>query len=152
MPQSTVTTRETPSSAMPGDVGAELAEGQHGEGGRADPVDVVVAVDADLLAGRDGGDDPLHCDRCVAQQERVVPGLLAGQEPPRRSRIAAPASNEHRGSDLAYAELGGERSHGLPRARTDRPAARLHRRRGYERGRTDPSYVLSPRSCRPRTS
>src|SRR5215212_11083021 len=38
---------------VPLDVGAELAQHEDGEHRRADPVDVVVAVDTDALAARD---------------------------------------------------------------------------------------------------
>src|SRR5215467_7550292 len=39
---------------VPGDVGTELAQEQDGEGGGGDPVDVVVAVDADPAPLLDG--------------------------------------------------------------------------------------------------
>ena len=59
---------------VPGDVGAELAQDQDGERGGADPVGVVVAVNADLLARRDGRTDRLDRAGHVPEQERIVPG------------------------------------------------------------------------------
>ena len=106
MPQSTVSTRPTPSAArrsivsrgeavalleaarqVPFDVRPELPQGQHGERGRADPVDVVVAVDADPLAGRDRRADAVDRRGHVAERERVVPGRLRLEERARRRRL-----------------------------------------------------------------
>ena len=46
-----------PARQVPRDVGAELAEDEHGESGGADAVDVVVAVHADALPRLDRGAD-----------------------------------------------------------------------------------------------
>ena len=106
MPQSTVRTRSKPSSAsrvsagsfrpypssnrdgeMPRNVGsalsfgAELAQQQHGERGRADAVGVVVAVDADARTRLDGGDDRLDRLTHVAEGEGIVAGQGALEEP-----------------------------------------------------------------------
>src|SRR5438876_11003256 len=67
---------------VPGHLRAELAQGQDGEDGRADPVRVVVAVDADRLAGCDRPAGRLARGGHVPEQERVVQRLLAGQEGP----------------------------------------------------------------------
>ena len=65
---------------VPGDVGAELAEDQDGEGRGADPVRVVVAVDADPLAGSDRGADRLDRGGHVPEQEGVVGGHRSVEE------------------------------------------------------------------------
>jgi hypothetical protein len=57
---------------VPVDLRAQLAQGQHGERGRADAVDVVVAVDADPLAALDRPPDPGDRDGSVAQEVRIV--------------------------------------------------------------------------------
>ena len=62
------------------DLRAELAQDEHGERGRADPVGVVVAVDADLRPGRDGRPDRLAGLAHVAELERIVLGQLGGEE------------------------------------------------------------------------
>ena len=146
MPQSTVRRRPTPSvasrstvsSAMPypsskrlgrcqHHVGAGFTQRQHGDRGGADPVDVVVAVHADLLSGCDRGLDPLHCGGHVAEEKRVVTGRLGGQKDARRCGVAVPAAREHGGGDLAHAELAGELEHRLAVTLPDRPAPVLHR-------------------------
>ena len=62
---------------MPRDVGAELAQQEDGERGRADPVGVVVAVHADARAGLDRRGDRLDRLAHVAEGKRIV----AGQRP-----------------------------------------------------------------------
>ena len=47
---------------MPLDVGAELAQHEHGQHGRADAVDVVVAVHANSLSCGDRRADAFDCD------------------------------------------------------------------------------------------
>ena len=102
---------------VPADVGAELAQRQHGERGRADAVDVVVAVDADPLAAlrpRLGSARPRPpCRRAGAGRGRC----------PRASRNARAASGRRsprrtstRGRHLADAELAPERPHARPDA------------------------------------
>ncbi len=107
MPQSTVSTRSNPSSAsrvsvcavqpvallepgrqMPGWIGTELAQQQHGERGRADAVGVVVAVHADARPRLDRSRDRGHRRAHVAEQERVVTRTARrpGSAPPRRGR------------------------------------------------------------------
>ena len=108
---------------MPLDVGSELAQDEHREDGCADPVDVVVAVDADPLAGRDCRVDRL--DRRVhgAEQPWIVQGLLAGQVSPRLVGVAVAAPDEHACRDLAEVELLREVARLPVRARTDGPDA-----------------------------
>ena len=69
-----------PARQVPADVGAELAQGQHGERGGANAVDVVVAVHTDPLARRDRGQDPLDGGAGVAQEQWIVTGQLACEE------------------------------------------------------------------------
>ena len=76
---------------MPVDVRPELAERRHRERCRADPVDVVVAVDADPLARRDRCSDPVACGRGVAEQLRVVTRAA-----PRREMLAPPRGRRTR--------------------------------------------------------
>ena len=61
-----------PRRQMPDGLGAELAEQEDGEGGRADPVGVVVAVNGDPPAGGDGRADRLDRLAHVPERERVV--------------------------------------------------------------------------------
>ena len=75
------------------DVGAELAQDEHGQRGRADPVGVVVAVDADPRPGRDRRPDRVAGLAHVAELERIVLGQLRVEERARllqgrRSRAA----------------------------------------------------------------
>ena len=78
---------------VPVDVGAEVAEHRDGERGRADPVDVVVAVDADALASRRSPrGSPSHASSTCAEEERVVAGVDGGEEGLRLLGVAvAPA-------------------------------------------------------------
>jgi hypothetical protein len=111
---------------VPFDLGAELPQDEHGQDRGADAVDVVVAVDADPLPGRDGRADALDRPAHVADQQRIAQRLLAAEERPRGLEVAVSAPDEHAGRDLADAERLGE-GVGLPvRARTDCPGALLH--------------------------
>ena len=65
---------------VPLDVGAELAQRAYREGGGADPVRVVVAVDADAPAGGDRLADERAGGLDVAEPERVVPGGSAARK------------------------------------------------------------------------
>src|SRR3989475_5927571 len=114
--------RQVPLDLRPG-----LAQDEDGECSRADAVRVVVAVDADSLPSRDRGPDPLDRNGHVAKEERVVQRLLAGQEGPRLVGVVVSAPDEHAGRDLADAKLPGKGARLPVRARTDRPAALLHR-------------------------
>ena len=114
MPQSTVSTRSTPSSAsrasvsalqpvalleprrqVPRRLGAELAQQQDGERGGADAVGVVVAVDADARARRDRGADRLDrrapCRR--ARTGRARAARPRGTAAPRRRRRGRAATS-----------------------------------------------------------
>ena len=95
---------------MPCDVGAELAEDEHGEGGGADAVDVVVAVHADARPCLDRSADPFDRKGHVAKQERVVAGELRVEEATRDLRIPVATAHEHAGGDLVQSELAGERA------------------------------------------
>ena len=113
---------------MPLHDAAEGTQDTDGDHCRADAVDVVVAVHADPLTGRDRRANPLDRGGHVSKLERIPQRLLAGEERARRVGVAVAAPDEHACRDLAEAELTGERV-GLPvRARTDRPGALRHRR------------------------
>ena len=71
---------------MPVDVGAELAQQKDGERGRRDPVDVVVAVDADALACGDRRAEAFARGLHVTEAERIVRRLLALEEAACRRR------------------------------------------------------------------
>ena len=71
---------------VPVDVGAELAQQQHGERRRGDPVDVVVAVDADPPARGDRRADPLA--RGLACR-RAGTGRAAACSPSRNARASS---------------------------------------------------------------
>ena len=130
---------------MPLDVRAELPQQEDCEHGRADPVNVVVAVDADPLAGGDRRAYPLDGNGHVAQEGGIVQGLFAGQEGPRHLGVAVAAPDEHACRDLAEAELLREAARLPVRARTDSPDALRHARLPYERCRTAPTS--GPSSC-----
>ena len=93
-----------PARQMPLDLGAERAKRQDGERGRADAVDVVVAVDADPRPRGDRGPDPLDRDRHVAEQQRVVRLALAGEEGARLLDVVEAAADQDRGDDGRDAE------------------------------------------------
>ena len=144
IPQSTVTTRRAalvreardrggadavalvePARQMPVDLRAEASEREHGQGRGADPVDVVVAVDADPLAPLDR--EPDACDRLlhVAEAERIVARGIRREERACRVGVAVPAADEDGCGHLVEPELGHQALHLAVRARTKRPAA-LH--------------------------
>jgi hypothetical protein len=93
------------------DLGAELAQDEHCQRGRADPVGVVVPVDADSLPGGDGTTDCLAGSFHVAEQERVVLGQLGREERPGAIRVRVAAPYQHRRQRLANAELAHESLH-----------------------------------------
>ena len=97
------------------DVGAQLAKDQHGERRRADPVRVVVAVDADPLARRNRRADRVAGLSHVPELERIVLGKLRLEEGEGPLGLAVPAADEHARRDGAELQLLGERVHELPR-------------------------------------
>ena len=119
---------------MPVDVRPELAQRRHRERRRADPVDVVVTVDADALARRDRRLDPVASGSGVAEQLRVVMRRLGGEKRSRRSGVAVPAPDEDAGGDPADPERSRESARLIVRAGTDRPRALLHRGLTVRRG------------------
>jgi hypothetical protein len=112
---------------VPVDVRAELAQARHGERRRADPVDVVVAVDADALARRDRGADPVARRGGVPEERGVMPRRLRREECPRGFGVAVPAPDEDAGGDPADPERLSKGARLTVRAGTDRPRALLHR-------------------------
>src|SRR5262249_21067750 len=115
-----------PARQMRYDVGPELAQDQDREGGRADPVGVVIPVDADATAGGDGAADRLTRRGHVAEPERVMRWKLACQERPRTGGVVVTSTDENRGRRAADLEIPHEGRRGLPVARFDRPAAVVH--------------------------
>ena len=113
---------------VPVDVRAELAQTGDRERRGADAVDVVVAVDADPLARRDRGADPVAGRGGVAEERRVVARRLGREECPRHFGVAIPAPDEDAGGDPADPERRGKGARLIVRAGTDRPRALLHRR------------------------
>ncbi|MBV8561704.1 MAG: hypothetical protein JOZ56_01300 [Actinobacteria bacterium] len=112
---------------VPRDVGAELAQEQDGERRRGDPVDVVVAVDADAPAVGDGCADALAGEGHVAEQERVVRRLLPFEEAARAVRVVVAAADEDGGGDVGDAERAHELGLGRVRAGSEDPGAVDHR-------------------------
>src|SRR5581483_10375729 len=113
---------------VPVDLGAELAEGQDGERGRADAVDVVVAVDADPGAGGDRRTDPLARLAHVAEQERIVARRFAREERGRALGVAVAASDQDAGGRLGDAEDVRERRSLARVAGFERPRRLVHGR------------------------
>ena len=93
---------------MPRDVGAELAEDEDGQGGRADPVGVVVAVDADLPSLCDGTPNRLTGRLHVAEPKRVVFRQLGGEEFAGPSRVCVSAPYEDGRESLTQPEIAHE--------------------------------------------
>ena len=110
----------------PAHLGAELLEQDHSKRGRGNPVDVVVAVHADLLPGRHGGVNTLHSLGHVAKREGVVPGRLGGEKRTRQLGIGEASANEHRSGQLAQLELARQPAHFARINRLDRPTSLLH--------------------------
>ena len=109
---------------MPIDVGAELAEEEHGKRGRTDAVDVVIAMHADACSTLHSRSDPFYGGRHVAEKKGIVPGKIGIQETPRVARIVVAAADEHGRCDVADAELSRERSRCVDVEGGDRPGAR----------------------------
>ena len=116
-----------PRRQMPGRIGTELPQQEHGERGRADPVGVVVAVHADARARLDRGRDRRDGRAHVAEQERVVAGKLSGEEAGRLGGLAVAAADEHRGGHLVDAELSRQRLDLTVRTRCELPGSGCHR-------------------------
>src|SRR4051794_11668809 len=80
---------------VPFDLGAELPPDQDGEGGRTDPVRVVVTVDADSPSARDRSADR-RAGRChIAETLRVMRRERTLEERARPRDVLVPAANEH---------------------------------------------------------
>ena len=99
-----------PAREVPDDVGAELPQRQRRERRGADPVDVVVAVDADPLAPLDRGAEPLDGRGHVTEQERVVRDALGLEEGARRRRDRRAPAHEHGRDGLRDAERAATRA------------------------------------------
>jgi hypothetical protein len=97
-----------PARQMPRDVGTQLAKHEDSERSGADPVDVVVAVDADSRS-RCGGRMDALAGRChVTEHEGVVPGRLAREKSRRGRGIVVPPADQHTRDRLAHIELARE--------------------------------------------
>src|SRR5262249_21046303 len=75
---------------MPVDVGSEIAERRYRERRRADAVDVVVAVDADPLPGRERVADGVAGPVDVAEEPRIMERCRPLEERPSGGRVAVP--------------------------------------------------------------
>ena len=122
---------------MPGDLCAELAQEENGEGGGGDAVHVVVAVDADPATLLHRGSDLRACGLHVPQQEWIVRRLLAVEEAARDSRVGVAAPDQYRGRQLRDAELADEPGLGVGRAVGECPDAFVHVQPSYGDGRTE---------------
>src|SRR6266516_4811694 len=111
---------------MPVDVGPELAQDQDGQGGCADPVRVVVAVNADAPALGDGGANRLTRSGHVPEAERVVRRQRSLEEPARAGHIFVATPDEHGRRRRAERELTSERRDGVALTWFDRPGALVH--------------------------
>ena len=85
-------------------LGAQLAQGADQDRGRADAVDVEVAVDGDPLAGLDRGADPLDDGRHRVELARLV-GLVGLEEGARLLGRPVAAADEGDRDRLAQPEL-----------------------------------------------
>ena len=134
-----------PARQAPVDRRAELPQDEDADGGRGDPVDVVVAVHADALSRGDRGADPLDGGGHVAERQRVVTGVVCLEERARLDGVVEAAPDEHGGRRLAYSQLSGERLDPRPVARSGDPAAILHRPRSTV-GRHRVAMAVAPRT------
>ena len=95
---------------VPVGVGAERPQSVDQDRGRADPVDVVVAVDRDARAPAHVVED--QGDRAGHPAEGLERMLVGGGEPrARRGGLAEPPAHEHLGQGRADAELALQREH-----------------------------------------
>ena len=122
---------------VPGDLGAELAQEEDGEGGGGDPVHVVVAVDADPPARLHGGADLRARGVHVAEQGGIVRGLLAVEEVACRGRVGVAAADQHAGRQLGDPERADEPGLVVRRAVGECPGAFVHVQPSYGGGRTE---------------
>ena len=132
-----------PAGQVPVDVGAERAQRAHEDRRRADPVDVVVAVDRDARAAARVVEDRPHRD--VDPGEGRGRMVVARLEPrARRARVAEPAAGEHLRDHEAQPEVALQREHLVDRARWDvEPGGHAARRLGAG---SDGIGVLRPRA------
>ena len=122
---------------MPDDLSAELAQQEDGERGGGDAVDVIVAVDADPATLLHGGADVRARSLHVAEQERVVRGLLPVEETPGDGRIGVAAPEEYGGGQLRDPERANELGLAGGRAIGECPGAFVHLWPSYGDGRTE---------------
>ena len=116
-------------------VRAELPQHEHRNGRRGDPVDVVVAVDADALSRRDRGADPSTattmspsvCGSCAGGSAARNPRAASGSSSPRRTSTVAVVSLTPSSSASASTRL---QSHGRV---VQRPSCIAARRYGRDR-------------------
>ena len=111
---------------MPVDVGPELAQDQDGQGGCADPVRVVVAVNADAPPLGNRGANRLTRSGHVPEAERVVRRQRSLEEPARAGHIFVATPDEHGRRRRAERELTSERRDGVALTWFDRPGALVH--------------------------
>ena len=111
---------------VPRHVGTDLSQREHGEGGGADAVDVVIAVDADFLAPFRGEPQARHRGHHVAQEERIVADTFRLEEGTCNIGVAEAAAHEHGRDGLREAERGGQLLDVRERDRLDLPACGNH--------------------------
>ena len=111
---------------MEADVRSELAQALDRERRRADPVDVVVAVDDDARSGVDRAPERHARLGRRAEEQGIVPRQLSCEECPRLGGVAVPAPDEDACGRLADADRRREGARLPVRARTDCPRALLH--------------------------
>ncbi len=113
-----------PARQVPADVGAELAHEQDGKGGRTDPVDVVVAVNADARAVRHRGADALDGLLHISEKRRIVTWKRRVEEVLRLLLFGVSAPHENGRGDLVHAEITCEPCHRTGIDGCNRPRAR----------------------------
>ena len=96
-----------PARQVPVDVGPERPQRPHEHGGRADAVDVVVAVDGDPRAALDSGEDPRRPRAQPAERVERMPRLRR-EERARGAGVREAAPHEDLRDDVRHAELAGE--------------------------------------------
>src|SRR6266487_5176432 len=111
---------------MPFDLGPELPQDQDGQCGCADPVRVVVAVDADVPALGDRGANCLTRGGHVPEAERVVRRQRSLEERARAGHVFVPTPDEHGRRRRAERKRASERRDGVALTWFDRPGALVH--------------------------
>ena len=139
---------------VPCDLGAELAQQEDGQRRGGDAVDVVVAVHADPATLFHGCADVRARGLHVAEEERVVRGLLAVEKAAGRGGVGIAPPDEDGGSQLGDPERADELRLVVRRAVGECPGAFVHPGPSYGDGRTESAATpgrnrQSEPDCRP---